>query len=406
VAKKIPLCTASLEKPLRQATRLDHLVVPKDIKFEMYLEVPDELHKLIEDDAVLADKIFKGVTKDYQWAVAELATVANDIDGAMSKSLKPQGWADQEWQKRAPGILDEAEARMLAHSRDAIQKWQKVRKDRKAYVVKSATKVAVGTLSVATATLGTVLAAGATGATYGAGLASLIAAIYINVKAIAQLAKLINRLRRDVDAAESVLLGELIDLVESYEKNSKGQVAAKELALAALDQFLAVSANSISKAETSMFDFKGKLDGVDIKVSEMGIKLNKVITQQAELSRSIETKLAKQLAQAGYRSKKLPKLQASVDKLGQQIQALIDDIPKALQKVKDARARYRDSYKPTLAALKAKKPGWVDNAQLALKLGDLALGAGFTTFSAADSVLVLVDSIGVEATDVLAEKML
>lgn len=279
MTKRIPLCTASLEKPLRQATKLDRLIVPDDIKFEMLLEVPDDLY-------------------------------------------------------------------------------------------------------------------------------SLIAAIYVNVKAVAQLAELINRLRRDVDAAESVLRGELIDLVQSYEKNSRGQVAAKELALAALDPFLAVSANSISKAETSMFDFKGKLDGVDIKVSEMGIKLNKVISDQAELQREIKLKLAKQIAQAGYRSKKLPKLEAAVDQLGTQIQALIDDIPKALKKVEDARTRYRDSYKPTLAALKAKKPGWVDNAQLALKLGDLALGAGFTTFSAADSVLVLVDSIGVEATDVLAEKVL
>lgn len=404
--KRIALCTADLRAPLKSATNLKNTILPKDLKFDMYLEVSDDLYKQIEDDAVLAEKIFKGVSKDFKKAVADLAAVAKDIDVEFGKSVKPKGWAEKEWKKRAPDILDTAEASMLAHARDQVAKWQRVRKDRKKYVIKSVAKVTVGSLGVATATLGTVVAAGGTAASGGGAIPGLIAAIYANVKAVVQLAKVVNRLRRDVDAAEKDLQKDLRTLVQAYEKNGSKGVAAKEMGKAAVEQFLATTMSSISSAENGLSDFKGKLDGVDIKVSEMGIKLNRILTEQEKLDREIDRKITKQLAGTGYKSKKLPKLLASNKKLANKVNELLNELPKALDRVEKARNRYRTSYKPTLAALKAKKPGWVDYAQMSLKLGDLALGAGFTDFAAADSILVLVDSIGVEVDDVLTEKIL
>lgn len=402
----IPICTNDLRRPLKTATNLKHTILPKNLKFEVYLQVDKDLHDQIENDAVLAEKLFKKTAIEYKKTVADLAAVATDIDQEFGKELKPKGWVEKEWLKRAPDVFEDAEARMLTEARKAIKSWQRVRNDRKKYVIKSAVKVTIGSLSVVTASLGTAIAIGGVATTGGGAVPGLVAAIYANIKAVVALAKVLRRLKRDVDEAEEELWKQLRYLLKSYADNTSGQVAAKELGKAAVEQFLAVSMKSISNGENAMFDFKGKLDKVEINLSKMGIKLNKALTEQAALDRQIEGKIAKMLKQANYRSKKLPKLLASSKKLNTAVIGLLDDIPDAIQKVDGARARHRTVYKPALVSLKAKKPEWVQYAEAALKLGDLALGAGFTDFSALESVLVLVDSIGVEFDDVLAEKLL
>jgi len=402
----IPICTNDMRRPLKAATNLKNTILPKNLKFEVYLQVDKELQEQIEDDAVLAEKLFKKVSIEYKKTVADLAAVATDIDREFGKELKPKGWVEKEWQKRAPDVFEDAEARMLTESRKTIKKWQQVRKDRKSYVIKSAVKVTIGSLSVATASLGTAIAIGGVVTTGGAAVPGLVAAIYANLKAVVALGKLLRRLKRDVDEAEEELQNQLSHLIKAYTANSKGQVAAKELGKAAVEQFFAVSMKSISNGENAMFDFKGKLDKVEINLSKMGIKLNKALTDQAAMDKQIEGKIVKMLKQANYKSKKLPKLTAASKKLNTAINELLADIPVAIQKVDGARARHRSVYKPAMVNLKAKKPEWVQYGEAALKLGDLALGAGFTDFSALDSILVLVDSIGVEFDDVLAEKLL
>ena len=402
----IPICTNDMKRPLKAATNLKHTVLPKTLKFEVYLQVDKELQEQIENDAVLAEKLFKKVSVEYKKTVTDLAAVATDIDREFGKELKPKGWVEKEWQKRAPEVFEDAEARMLTESRKLIKKWQQVRKDRKSYVIKSAVKVTIGSLSVATASLGTAIAIGGVATTGGAAVPGLVAAIYANVKAVIALGKVLRRLKRDVDEAEQELWKQLRYLLDAYTDNTKGQVATKELAKAAVEQFFSVSMKSISNGENAMFDFKGKLDKVEINLSKMGIKLNKALTDQAALDKQIEDKIGKMLKQANYKSKKLPKLVASSKKLNTAVNDLLTDIPVAIRKVDGARVRHRTMYKPAMVNLKAKKPEWVQYGEAALKLGDLALGAGFTDFSALDSILVLVDSIGVEFDDVLAEKLL
>lgn len=402
----ISICSNDMRRPLKTATNLKNTILPKNLKFEVFLQVDKELYDKIQDDAVLADRIFSKTAIEYKKTVIELAAVATTIDKDFGKELKPRGWIAKEWQKRAPDVFEDAEARMLTEARKVISKWQQVRKDRKKYVIKSAAKVTIGTLSVATASLGTVIAIGGVASSGGAAVPGLVAAIYANIKAVVALAKVLRRLRRDVDEAEQELWKQLRYLLKAYEDNTKGQVAAKELAKAAVEQFFAVSMKSISNGENAMFDFKGKLDKVEINLSKMGIKLNKALTDQAALDGQVDGKIAKMLRDANYKSKKLPKLLASSKKLNVSIRDLLGDIPGAIQKVDGARLRHRTVYKPAMMNLKAKKPEWVQYAETALKLGDLALGAGFTDFGALDSVLVLVDSIGVEFDDVLIENIL
>ncbi len=402
----IPICTNDMKQPLKAATNLKNTILPKNLKFEVYLQVDKELHEQIEEDAVLAEKLFKKISVEYKKTVADLAAVATAIDQEFGRELKPRGWVAKEWEKRAPDVFDDAEARMLTEARKAIKKWQQVRKDRKKYVIKSAVKVTIGTLSVATASLGTAIAIGGVATTGGAAVPGLVAAIYVNVKAVVALGKVLRRLKRDVDAAEEVLWTELRHLLEAYADSTRGGVATRELAKAAVEQFFSVSMKSISNGENAMSDFKGKLDKVEINLSKMGIKLNKALTDQAALDVQIDDKIGKMLKQANYKSKKLPKLVAASSKLNTSVNDLLKELPKAIKKVDGARLRHRTIYKPAMVNLKAKKPEWVQYGEAALKLGDLALGAGFTDFGALDSILVLVDSIGVEFDDVLAEKLL
>jgi len=406
---KIKLCTNDLYKAVKDEVKTQYLKIPNDLSFEMYLDVPNELHEQFEDDAVLANKVFSDVSIEYKRAVKELVSLAKDIESQFSKGaikMTRKDYAEKEWSRDAPDIIDAAQARMEVRARKAIQKWQSVRNDRKKYVIKSVAKVTVGTLGVAASALGIAVAATATGATVGAGLAALVAAIYGNVRAIVQLSKVIHRLRRDIAAAEEVLKEDLETLVESYKKNGKAAVASKELLKAAYDQFFAYTLPSISSTENILSDFKGKLDGLDIKLSEMGIKLNKLLDSQKELQKEIDRKLKKELDRMGYKSKKLPGLIKTQDELEKKMRGLLTETPEMMTKVSDYRDRYINDYKKTLDALKSKKPVWVDYAQIALKLPDLAIASGFTSFAAVEQVLVLVDTLGVEVNDVLLEKLL
>ena len=53
----IPICTNDMRRPLKAATNLKNTILPKNLKFEVYLQVNKELQEQIEDDAVLAEKL-------------------------------------------------------------------------------------------------------------------------------------------------------------------------------------------------------------------------------------------------------------------------------------------------------------------------------------------------------------
>ena len=161
---------------------------------------------------------------------------------------------------------------------------------------------------------------------------------------------------------------------------------------------------SISNAETALSDYKGKLDGIDVKLSQLGISLNKIIDTQSKLQKEIKA-IEDGLSKKKFKSIRLSKAQKKMDKLTGQVSDMITDIPKRMKKIDAARVQYKTGYKPAIVQLKGKKPGWVQYAETSLKLGDIALGAGFTDFGAADSVLVLVDSIVGEIDDAMADKL-
>lgn len=396
--KTIPLLNNDLASAIRGTAKLQIVLPPKDMKFDVALQVDDALYEKIKNDSYIADKIFADVSKLYKIAVSHLAKEAERIERDFFKKGMSKAWVAQEWQKSAPEILDKFEPILQAKAQAHLKQWQKVQGDANKYVIKCVFKVTVGSLGVATATLGTVVAFGAGGGAGG------IAAIYGLYKAVLSLGKEINRLRKDIDQAEADLKGYIDSLLKTYKTKGKAKTVGREFVVEFLNQLSPKEVKSINGMNTAFDSFKGKLDRIEKKLSEMATKLNDLIDAQEVLQKDIDRKVKKELDNRDYTSKRLPTLNTKIAKMHTATAKKVAEVSEAIGKVADARKRETD-YKKSIAALNGKKPDWASKLEKLITLGDLALGAGFTDFSKLDQILVLIDSVGVEIDNVLAEEV-
>jgi len=396
--KTIKLCDNDLSSAIRALSKFQILLPPKDMSFSVGLEVDDKLYKKITNDSRLAAEIFDDVSKLYKVGVSHLVAEGNAIEKEFFSKNKPKAWVAAEWKKRAPKALEPVQKQMEAKALKRIAAWQKVQGDATKYTVKCVFKTTVGTLGVGTAALGTVVAFGAGGGAGGG------VAIYGLVKAVVSLGKEINKLRKDVDEAESDLQKNATALQKLYKDKSRGKTGIREAGAEFFNSLSPVEVKSVNTVSSHYDSFKGKLDRVDKKLSATSVKLNDILDAQEDLQKEITVKVEKMLAQRGYNSKKLPKLQATMRKMRFETAKMIAEISDAMGRIADARKR-QALYKKIVDQLKSQKPGWVKIVEVGITLGDLALGAGFTDFSKLDQVLVLVDTVGVEIDGMLAEEI-
>ena len=398
MTKKIPLLTNDLASAIRSQASLQIVLPPKDMTFDVYLEVDDKLHEKIKNSSVLSEKVFLEVSKVYKLAVQQLVKEAERIEKEFFRKGKSKDWVRKEWEKSAPPILNKFEPILQKKAEAQLANWQKVQGDATKYVIKCVFKTAVGTLGVATATLGTIVAFGAGGGA-GAGVA-----IYGLYKAILSLGKEVNNLRKDVDQAETELQNYGSSLMVTYRKASKGKVVGREFLTEFFNGLSPKEVKNINGLNTKYDLFKGKLDRVEKKLDALGTKLNELLDEQEKMDKVIDAKIQKQLTQRGYKSKKLPKLMKTMRKSRFEVSKKIAQVGEGIGKVDKARKRER-GYKTAINELNQKKPGWAAKVEKLIVLGDLALGAGFTDFSKMDQLLVLIDSVVVEIDGVLAEEI-
>ncbi len=397
--KKIPLLTNDLASAVRSVAKLQIILPPKDMTFDVWLEVDDALFEKIKNDSYLADKMFGEVSKVYKVAASHLAKEAERIEKEFFAKGKSKQWVVKEWEKAAPPILAKFEPALQAKAQAHLKTWQKVTKDANKYVVKCVFKVAIGSVGVATATLGTIVAFGS-----GGGGAGGVVALYGLYKAIISLGKEVNRLRRDVDQAEKALQDYADSLLKTYKTASKKKVVGREFATEFLNGLTPKEVKNINGLNTNYASFKGKLDRIEKNLSALGVKLNELLDAQEDLDKEIDRKIQKMLAQRGYKSKKLPKLMTALKKSRFQVSKKIAEVSEGIGKVSNARKRER-GYKTAIKELNDKKPGWAGKVEKLIVLGDLALGAGFTDFSKLDQLLVFIDTVGVELDNVLVEEI-
>jgi hypothetical protein len=392
----IRICTADIRKLVTSAANPKNFDLPAKMTFKAGLEVEDDLHKQIETDDRLANRVFDAVSKEYKACLTKVTNVTKFADKQMEKENRSK--VAKQWEQDVARYFAEAEKAMLAAATKEINAWLKVRGDRKKYKIKVAATITVGSLALATATLGTAVAATAGGP-------GIVVAIYGSIKAFINLAKELRKLAMDMDKAENILKKDLDKIVNAYTDATKSKVIRGEMVAAAIEQLFTYQKASITGCEGQYATFHGKLAGVQIKCSEAGKKLHETLDRQTELEKKILDKTEKELKNMGYTSKKLPKLKTSLDKLADKTKKqLLPGIEK-LYKRADTAEEHDKLYKKTLDALKAKKPEWVNFAEASLILIDLGMGAACTDFSAAEQVLVLVNGIGVEVDDLLKEKL-
>lgn len=393
--KTIPLCTTDIRKIVQSAAKPKNFDLPKNMVFQVGLEVDDALHKKIETDAKLAAGIFGQVSKEYKETVKKITNLTKFADRQMLVNDRKK--VAKQWQATTDRYFAEAADRMFKLANKEIEDWKKTRKDRTSYTVKSTLKITVGTLGVATATLGTVVAAAAGGP-------GVIVALVGLAKAMVNLGKEIYALQQKMEKAEKSLKKHLDKLIASYKDATKRKVARKELLAAAFKQITTVNKVSISVCEAEYASFHGKLAGINIRASKAGQKLHRMLDLQEALDQKILSKVSRELKQVGYKSKKLPKLESRMKKLIKTTKSQVADMEALYKRVDDANKRDKN-HKQALKLLKDKKPGWVKYAEASMKLIDLAVSAGFTDFTQAAQILVLVDSIGVEIDDLLVEQL-
>jgi hypothetical protein len=393
--KTIPICTADIRKQVKSGANPKNFDLPAKMEFKAGLEVEDDLLKQIETDDRLANKIFAVVSNEYKACLTKVINVTKFSDKRMEKENRAK--VAQQWEQDVAGYFADAEKAMLAAATKEINAWLKTRGDRKKYKIKVAATITVGSLALATASLGTAVAAAAGGP-------GVVVAIYGNIKAFINLVKEIRKLAMDMEKAEKILKKDLDKIVSAYTDATKGKVVRGEMAAALIKQLFTYQKASITGCEGQYATFHGKLAGVQIKCSEASKKLHASLDLQSELDKKILEKTDKELKSIGYTSKKLPKLEKSLDKLVKKTMEQLSAIEKLYQRTELAEG-HDATYKKTLDALKAKKPEWVKYAEASLKLIDLGMGAACTDFSAAEQVLVLVDSIGVEVDDLLKEEL-
>lgn len=396
--KTIPILTNDLSSAIRSASRFQIVLPPKDMSFDVSIQVDDALYAKITNDSNLADKIFADASQIYKLAVKQLVAEAVRIEKEFFNKNKSKSWVEKEWKKTAPGILEKFEPVLEKKVQAHLANWKKVQGDATKYVVKCVFKVAVGSLGVGVASLGTVVAFGAGGGGGG------VAAIYGLYKAVLSLGKEINQLRKNVDQAETDLRTYAKSILKTYETAGKGKVVGREFAAEFFNGLSPKEVKSINGLNTAYDSFKGKLDRIEKKLSAMAVKLNELIDAQEDLQRDIDRKVKKELDDRDYKSKKLPKLMTKIGKLHTATARKIAETSAAISRVEGARKR-ETSYKAALKLVNAKKPAWATALEKLITVGDLALGAGFTDFGKLNQILVLVDSVGVELDNLLVEQI-
>ena len=410
MAKKIPICTTTIKKQVRAAIqskvpRKRRLYwLPKEIAFDVSLEVDDKLYKLVETDDKLANAIFAGVSKEFKQAQQEIADIFIDAETAakkLKKQFPPKKASKLIKAKKGPiregvvSILQSHSNAMITTANAEIDKMLKVRKDRTTYKRKAVIKVTLSTVGVVTASVGTGLAAASGG--YALGVA-----IYGLVKSVVGLGKQIYSLAIDIDKAEKKLHNDLQAVRKAYLRAGKKEVASKEIGKSVIERILTYEMKSISGCEKALDLFVGKLRGIDVKARDYGKKLHQILDKQSELDKLIDKKIKMQEADGQYVSKRLPKLKKTMKKLVKSTAGQITSMEKLYRRIELGK-RKEPIYRTALTELQAKKPGWVKYAEMATALIDITLDISTLQNEAGDILLFITDIVS-ELGDIVNEE--
>ena len=371
-----------IRKPLLSRYKPELVELDKRISFVAGIDVDKATWKHIEGDAALAAKIWSQSGKNYKLALSEVTTLYRGFD---KKHKKGWGKLNKKARQSETDKLQSNVERALKRNahfvfKDAdkqIKDWMKAKKKAGTYKIKSITKIVVGSLGVAGATLGAVTSLSGAVISGGAGAPAAAAALYGAYKAMSSLSDEIHDLARGIDKVDKTVRDELSSLLKSYSELTKNEVGGREFGKAALSQLLTIKTKSISSCSSNVSLMGNKLALMTKKSSSYGKELNKYLDAEENLVKALQ--YWQKLDLKDFPEKSVSGIKKNITKLEDALKKNRKHSGKLFFHLRDIMRRLGQMekrlpvYKQLLGLLKDKKPSWLKYAVGVVKLSDLAI---------------------------------
>jgi carbon monoxide dehydrogenase subunit G len=342
---------------------------PKAIKlanawFEVTLEVEKKLAGKLDTDVRFVSKLYDDVTKNYRKLVDDTADLWRKAESnavAMAPIVKAKDLQAKFDADRAK-LFKNCEGQITKNVNQHINRWLQVRKDRTKYKWSVAYKIGIGVAQIGGGS-------GAAAAGLVSGGTSWVLTIVGIAKGIVKIAKEIKRMAADVGKAQKQLEGTVKELMASYMTKSKTSVGVREVGKSFVAEFTLIEMKSIKRANKELITYKGKVTPIHEKSAKLGKELHKLLDAQTQLDRKVEKEWATLFA--GKKAKKLVVLEKAIDKSCQAVESMINRLT-GMNDVLDKHETFTTQMEASIAALKAKKPGWAKQAEKIIWLGSIA----------------------------------
>lgn len=363
------LVDINLAAECNKKIKFEFLKAPSKFTFRIEAVLGEELLDKVENDVEFQGEVEKLRDKLLQSARARYVKALSEAENEASQLEKPTEQALEKIAKDGDKEIDEELVNLNTIAQGQLDKivkqWLQDRKERKAYVVKCVRKVVSASIGIVTGSIG--VASSVTG-----NVAGLVLGIIALVKSIANLAKEVINLAKDLDTAESDLKKTLEKAVKTAAKDSSTKIAAKEVAAAITAKLFFFKPATIKDCKGDYDLFIGKLRGVQVKLSDYSSKLNEMLEKQTELNTTINVKIAKELSDRGYKSKRLPGLQKKLEKLEKSTALQIATIEKMYARIEVGKKNDK-AYAELVKEMEKLTPTWFGKFEKALLLVDIGL---------------------------------
>lgn len=376
MAKTYTAFSRNIGPDLQKLVKSDVSIGVVTLKVDLTLE--DAGYKKVTGSPVWLQKVNDTANKIVPKAITDIAAEITKTKGLDGKKL--EAIISKAGEAAADDLADAVEK--------ALETWVKDKKEYTSYKVKSAGKIILGVVGVASSVA-------AIGASMGA--ASPVAIISL-VRSCIGLAQDVAKVALEAKSIEKLIRVDVVVLTKAFAKNkdNKALQNVKEVALAGIAVILGVDTPTINNCAGRIELYHNKITGLKKDHEKFAGAIYKVM----DLQDSLKDKMAK----AGKDLKSFDKLKKSLEAAEKTLDGILKDVTHIGERIEKGEKRY-DFYKGYIEALKGGVSSWTKYAQTALGLAfDLGTGVG-TAAGGIEKGLEALKDIMMATNEVLLEKV-
>jgi hypothetical protein len=256
--------------------------------------------------------------------------------------------------------MEEVFGKAMDRAAKPILNLAKVKSDRSMYKFKKVATIAIasgGALASAAGLIATPFTGGATG----------VLGIFGLIKSLNKLGRECIMLATPCEEAMEKVRHDVKTLTDQYENASKTAVGASETGKAVLHALVGDIFKTISRCQSNCQDVKGKVAGLEVKVHDESVQLSKLLTEQANADKELQSLHKIQRALTADENKLTTKFEDKYKETVQQIAPLPEAIQKFYERVKKANADYK-TLKEAMDKLAAMEPTWAKIAEMVIPI--------------------------------------